>query len=82
MVTSNDALRDLLAGKKQKHRICFDFSNVPALQTFFAKCKADGITHPDSVPILIYQQDGSTIWVVGKNNPNKKGGGDRLIQTI
>ena len=63
-------IESLLSG--ERHRLCFDFSNIAALKEFFQKCKADGITHPDSVPVLMFSDDNRTIWLVGRNNPGKK----------
>ncbi len=73
-------LKGLLRG--EKHRLCFDFSNVGALKVFFAKCKADGITHPDSIPILMFNDDNKTIWVVGRNNPAKNNPDGTLIHKL
>ena len=62
---SGRALASMLTGNQVRHRICFDFTTVEAMQAFFGKCKLDGITHPSSAPILRWEQEGSTIWVVG-----------------
>ena len=63
----NDALiRAAMRGERIKHRLCFDFTSVPGMQMFFDKCKADGITHPSSVPVLLAEDGGSTIWIVGR----------------
>ena len=75
----DSALRRILKG--EKHRLCFDFSNIPALQAFFDKCKADAITHRDSVPILMFQDDNKTIWVVGSHKTKKNPDGT-LIQKL
>jgi len=73
-------LQRLLAG--EKHRLCFDFDTIDTLRAFFGKCKADGITHPDSVPTLLFRDDNNTVWLVKRNNPTKKNPDGTLIHKL
>ena len=78
--TGDQHIKNALTGYNERHRLCFDFSNAATLQEFFGKCKRDGITHPDSIPILMFDDNNTTIWVVGRNNPTKNNPDGTLIQ--
>lgn len=62
-----DAVKDTLGvrGGSERHRLCFDFNNIEGLKRFFANVKTTGITHPDSIPVLLHSEDNQTVWLVG-----------------
>jgi len=67
------SIKQALGGSRERHRLCFDFNTIGGLKEFFAKCKQAGITHPDSIPVLLHQQDSETVWLVGFKKPDTVG---------
>lgn len=70
------AVSQALSGKRQRHRLCFDFNEISGVKAFFDKCKKSGITHPDSVPVLLHQDGDETVWLVGFKKPSS------IIETL
>ena len=77
---TNEYLNKLL--QVEQHRLCFDFDTIDTLREFFGRCKADGITHPDSVPALLFSDKDKTVWLVKRNNPTKKNPDGTLIHKL
>ncbi len=71
-----DAVKETLGGRSgpERHRLCFDFNNIAGLKQFFANVKTAGITHPDSIPVLLHAEDNQTVWLVGfkKSDPTRE----------
>ena len=59
------AIKEALGGRRQRHRLCFDFNTIEGLKDFFVRVKQAGITHPGSVPVLMHQDGDQTVWLVG-----------------
>lgn len=62
--STKESVAQALRGN-ERHRLCFDFNNIGGLKEFFVKAKQSGITHPDSIPVLLHKDDNKTVWLVG-----------------
>jgi hypothetical protein len=67
-VSSEAAIRNALTGFKSKQRLCFDFNTEKGLKEFFANTQKAGLMPSWALPVLVFSQDGSTVWIAAKDN--------------